>query len=97
MRNVLELLVEVVASAIDAIVYPVAIAEDGTMSTDTTSKYIENGLVVSKKTLGDKYAMRPASPVGKEWFEQAAAFDATLIGKNADFNHLLQHLPLRGL
>ena len=74
---------KVVASAIDAIVYPVAIAEDGTMSTDTSSKYIENGLVVSKKALGDKYAMKPASPVGKEWYEQAAIIEAAAIGKTS--------------
>lgn len=74
---------KVVAAAVDAIVYPVAIAEDGTLSTDTSSKYIKNGKVVSKKTLGDEYAMRPASPVGKEWFEQAAIIEAAAIGKTA--------------
>ena len=74
---------KVVAASIDAIVYPVAIAEDGTMSTDTASKYIKDGLVVSKKALGDAYAMRPASPVGKEWFEQAAIIEAAAIGKTA--------------
>ena len=75
---------KVVASAIDAIVYPVAIAEDGTMSTDTASKYIgSDGLVISKKTLGDDYAMKPASPVGKEWWEQAAIIEAAAIGKTS--------------
>lgn len=74
---------KVVASAIDAIVYPVAINEDGTMATDETSKYIKEGKVVSKKTLGDAYNMRPASPIAKEWFEQAAVIEAAAIGKTA--------------
>lgn len=32
----------------------------------------------------DDYAMRPASPIGKEWFEQAAAFEEFAKGKTAD-------------
>ena len=68
----------------DSIIYPVAIAEDGTLSTDTSSKYIEEGKVVSKKDLGDKYAMKPASPIGAEWDEQAAVIEAAAAGKTAD-------------
>ena len=54
------------------------------MSTDTASKYIgSDGLVISKKTLGDAYNMKPASPVGKEWWEQAAIIEAAAIGKTS--------------
>lgn len=32
----------------------------------------------------DDYAMRPASPIGKEWYEQIAAFEEFAKGKTAD-------------
>ncbi len=35
----------------------------------------------SKKELGDDYNMRGASPIGKEWDEQAAALEEYVIGK----------------
>lgn len=38
----------------------------------------------TKKELGDDYGMRPASGIGKEWFEQAAAIEEYVIGKTAD-------------
>lgn len=40
--------------------------------------------IKSKKQLKDEYAMKGASPIGKEWYEQAAAFEAWCIGKTAD-------------
>lgn len=39
---------------------------------------------VSKKVLQDGYGMRNASPIGKEWFEQAAFFTAYVTGKTID-------------
>ncbi len=38
----------------------------------------------SKKELGPDYNMAGASPIGKEWYEQAAAFEAYVVGKTAD-------------
>ena len=38
--------------------------------------------VQSKKELGDGYNMRPASPIGKEWFEQIAALVEYAVGKS---------------
>lgn len=38
----------------------------------------------SKKVLKDGYGMRPASSIGAEWFEQAAAMEAWCIGKTVD-------------
>ena len=35
----------------------------------------------SKKELGDAYDMRKASPIGKEWFEQAEALEKYVTGK----------------
>ena len=48
-----------------------------------TSGKITSGFdrVLTKKELLEDYAMRPASPIGKEWFEQAAAYEAYMIGK----------------
>ena len=39
--------------------------------------------IVPKMEQGDDYGMRPASPIGKEWNEQANAFAAYLTGKTA--------------
>lgn len=38
----------------------------------------------SKKELKENYNMKPASPIGKEWYEQAAAFETWAKGKTAD-------------
>lgn len=38
----------------------------------------------TKNELGDDYGMRKASPIGKEWNEQAAAFAEYCVGKTAD-------------
>ena len=37
--------------------------------------------VTPKYELGADYKMKDASPIGKEWFEQADAFNAYIIGK----------------
>ena len=37
----------------------------------------------TKMELQDRYNMRPASPIGKEWFEQAKAFEEFVVGKTA--------------
>jgi hypothetical protein len=38
----------------------------------------------SKNELGNDYGMKAASPIKKEWFEQAAAFAAYCVGKTSD-------------
>ena len=40
--------------------------------------------VLSKIDKGEAYGMRKASPIGKEWFEQIAAFEAYCIGKTVE-------------
>ena len=40
--------------------------------------------VVSKKAKGADYGMVAYGGAAKEWFEQAAAFDAACVGKTAD-------------
>ena len=72
---------KVVAGTFDQVVYPVAIAEDGSLSGDTSSKYLTNGVLKSKKVLKDAYAMQPASPLEKgEWYQQAEVLDAAVVG-----------------
>lgn len=39
---------------------------------------------LTKNELGDDYGMRKASPIGKEWFEQAAAFAEYTVGKTVE-------------
>ena len=58
-------------------------------SLGTSVTFDENGIITSdltvapmtKNELGTNYGMGKISPVGKEWNEQAAAFDAFIIGK----------------
>lgn len=42
-----------------------------------------SGLVKTKRQMGDSYGMKTASPIGKEWYQQADAFDAYATGKTA--------------
>ena len=51
--------------AIDAVQGKVAFDQTGTLAG-------ESGEILSKNELGDDYGMRVASPIGKEWNEQAA-------------------------
>lgn len=71
------------AVELDEIVVPVAIADDRTLTVDTSSKYAKNG-ITSKKDLGDAYAMKPASPIEKEWDEQCEAIETAATGKTVE-------------
>ena len=61
-------------------------------STQGTVKFDGEGKITSdlaadvktKRQLGDEYGMKPASGIGKEWFEQAAALEEYVIGKTAE-------------
>ena len=48
---------KVVASQIDAIVYPLTVSLTDGITPNTTQKYFQNGKLTSKNTLGDKYAI----------------------------------------
>lgn len=45
---------------------------------------VEKGAYKSKKELQGDYGMAPVSPIGKEWYEQAAAFENWCVGRTAD-------------
>lgn len=71
---------EVVASQTDVAQNEVAFTKDGQLD-------MEYAAGTTKKTLGADYGMKAASEaagIGKEWDEQAQAYDEYLVGKDAD-------------
>lgn len=68
---------KVVAAASDCIELAFTFDTKGASTLDTTKA------VVSKKEAGKDYGMVAYGNAKKEWFEQAAAFDAACIGKTA--------------
>ena len=67
---------DVITSAyIDAVQAKVKFNNKGELTADLTAP------VLTKNELKDGYNMRGASPIGKEWFEQTAAFCAFITGK----------------
>lgn len=69
---------KITASIIDCTQGVVKFDATGKITSDLTTG------VKTKRQKGDEYGMRPASAIGKEWFEQAAAMEAFMIGKTAD-------------
>ena len=63
---------------IDAVQANVNFDTAGAITTDLTAP------VLTKNQLGDSYGMKKASAIGKEWYEQAAAFGAYVAGKAGD-------------
>lgn len=68
---------KVVAAASDCVEVSFTFSTTGASTLDTTKA------VVSKKEAGSDYGMVAYGGAEKEWFEQAAAFDAATIGKTA--------------
>ncbi len=66
---------KVLAAIVDAIQPTVAFAADGTVG-DKTFKD-------TKRVLKEGYNMKGVSPIGKEWYEQAAAYTDKMVGKTA--------------
>lgn len=55
--------------------------EDGKITkVEIDETYDVNGEKTIKKTLGADYGMTVASPIGKDWFEQIAHLEETLVG-----------------
>ncbi|MGN0158997.1 MAG: FMN-binding protein [Brotaphodocola sp.] len=61
-------------------------ASQGTVKFDVTGKITSdiNSGVKTKRQIGDAYGMKTASSIGKEWYEQADAFEDYMIGKTAE-------------
>ena len=66
---------KIVSCKIDVAQNKVPVNADGSFDTSLTFK--------SKQELGTDYGMTPASAIGKEWYEQADAFAAYVVGKTA--------------
>ncbi len=52
---------------------------------DSNGQLVTNGTntdIRSKRELGDEYNMKPASSIGKEWYEQVNSIESWLVGKN---------------
>lgn len=82
---------KVVASLNDAY-QPNVVVVNGEVTLATVGSYVKaakNGVFKTKRELKDDYAMRETSSkteyaIGKEWFEQSAAYSAYVVGKTAD-------------
>ena len=67
----------VTACLIDSTQGNVKFTATGTITSDVGAR------TATKQELGDAYGMKAASPIGKEWNEQANAFAAYVLGKTA--------------
>lgn len=63
---------------IDAIQVKGSVDATGTLAADTATTF------TSKNDLKEGYNMKGASPIGKEWYEQIAAYEQWAVGKTAD-------------
>lgn len=68
----------IINCVIDVVQTKINFSTTGEITTDLAAEF------VSKHELGDAYDMRKASPIGKEWDEQAAALSEYVIGKTLD-------------
>ena len=66
----------IVSAALDVAQNSGSANEDGTLAVAESYQ--------TKQELGDDYGMRKASGIGKEWYEQADAFCAYIVGMTAD-------------
>lgn len=68
----------ITSAVIDAVQAAVNFDAAGKITTDLTAE------VQSKNEIGDNYGMKAASSIGKEWYEQAAAYAQYAVGKTVD-------------
>ena len=69
---------KITSATIDASQTNVNFSKAGKITSDLTAQNM------TKDELGDKYGMKKASSIGKEWYEQAAAFSKYVTGKTLD-------------
>ena len=69
---------KIVSCLFDVAQTKVAFNAAGEITADMTA------VIKSKQEKGDEYNMKPASPIGKEWFEQANALAAFCVGKTLE-------------
>lgn len=69
---------KIVACSIDSAQTKIGFSTTGELTGDISAD------VKSKRELGEAYGMKKASGIGKEWYEQAAAFSQWTIGKTVE-------------
>ena len=69
---------KITSAAIDAVQANVNFDTAGKITSDISAA------VPTKNELGDSYGLKAASSIGKDWYEQAAAYAAYAVGKTAD-------------
>lgn len=69
---------KILKCSIDVAQTKIAFTKEGKLATDV------NGTFKSKQELMEEYGMKKASSIGKEWYEQANALEAYVIGKTLD-------------
>lgn len=69
---------KITSTVVDATQANVNFSKEGKITSDITAP------VMSKNELGDEYGMKKASEIGKEWYEQAAAFADYTVGKTVE-------------
>ncbi|MDR7870978.1 MAG: hypothetical protein RIN55_08980 [Tissierellaceae bacterium] len=69
---------KVTSVTVDVVQAKVAFDEEMNITSDKEAE------VLSKKDLKEDYNMKGASAIGKEWYEQMAAFEEWMIGKTVD-------------
>jgi len=65
----------IINCSLDALEHAIPVSNTGAFAVQSGTEY------QTKKELGDDYGMLPASGIGKEWFEQAEAFEQYAVGK----------------
>jgi len=69
---------KITSSVIDAVQANVNFDAAGKITSDLSAA------ISTKNELGDSYGLKKASSIGKEWYEQAAAYAAYAVGKTVD-------------
>ncbi len=69
---------KIVDCQIDAEMTKMNFSVEGKLTTDVATTF------KTKQELGEEYGMKSASGIGKEWYEQANAFAAYVVGKTVD-------------
>ena len=63
---------------IDMVEHKIPVSNTGSIGTQANTEY------QTKKELGSNYGMAAASGIGKEWYEQAEAFEQQVIGRTVN-------------
>lgn len=69
---------KIVSCYLDILQAKIEVTAQGALAADPAAELLTKG------EYGDEYGMKKASKIGKEWYEQAQAFEAWTVGKTAE-------------